>query len=78
MRFYKSPSRLFLLVNLLVIFIIFAIGFRSNIYQKKIDKNDLAHYNGKNISFTGFVCEEADVDYKSRRLTICSAGSKQH
>ncbi len=74
MRFYKSPSRLFLLVNLLVIFIIFAIGFRSNIYQKKIDKNDLAHYNGKNISFTGFVCEEADVDYKSRRLTICSAG----
>jgi competence protein ComEC len=74
MRFYKSPSRLFLLINLLIIFIIFIIGFKPGVYQKKIDKNDLAYYNGKNISFIGFVCEEADVDYKSRRLTICAAG----
>lgn len=73
-RLFKSPAKLFLLINLSVIFIIFILGFRPNAFQKKIGPSDLASYNGQNISFNAYVCEEADVDYKSRRLTFCANG----
>jgi competence protein ComEC len=35
----------------------------------------LVNYNNQSIKFIGQVCEEADIDYKNRRLTIC-AGSR--
>ncbi|MHB8903819.1 MAG: ComEC/Rec2 family competence protein [Patescibacteria group bacterium] len=73
-KIFKSPARLFLLINLAIIFIVFILGFKSSIFEKKISSADLASYNGKNINFNGFVCEEADVDYKSRRLTFCANG----
>jgi competence protein ComEC len=40
----------------------------------KISSQDLAYHNGRRLTFTGRVCAEADLDYKSRRLTICTKG----
>lgn len=74
MRIFKSPARLFLVINLLIIILIFILGFRTGIFQPEINQKDLAYYNGKNVNLIGYVCEEADVDYKSRRLTFCASG----
>lgn len=73
-KIYFSPSRLFLIFNLALIVAIFIMGLRSGVFQKEIDANDLASRNGKYVVFTGRVCEEADRDYKSQRLTVCAAG----
>jgi len=73
-QWFKSRARLFLLVNLLIIFLIFIFGFKPNAFQKKISSKDLAYYNGKSINVSGYVCDEADLDYKSRRLTFCANG----
>jgi len=73
-RFTISPARFFLVLNLLVILIVFIVGFKPDAFRKKISSSDLASYNGKNVSINGYVCDEADTDYKSRRLTFCAHG----
>jgi len=72
-----SPARLFLIINLIFIIFIFLAGFNPAAFKTKIGLNDLAYYNGRQITFIGRICEEADVDYKSRRLTICVSGQSR-
>jgi len=69
-----SKAKVFLVINLLFIIAIFLLGIRSRAFRKQITASDLAYYNSQYLSFTGRVCEEADVDYKSRRLTLCLTG----
>jgi competence protein ComEC len=69
-----SKSKIFLIINLIFIGAIFLIGFFPDAYQPKISDKDIAYYNGHILTFSGRVCEEADVDYKSRRLTVCVEG----
>jgi len=66
-----SPAKIFFVFNLIIIVVIFILGFRPNAFQKTINSQDLAFYNKHFITLDGRVCEEADVDVKSRRLTIC-------
>lgn len=73
-RRHLSPAKIFLLINLAVIIIVFILGFRPDAFKKPIAAGDLASYNGQKVTFIGRVCEEADVDYKSRRLTVCAQG----
>ncbi len=75
--FWRSPSRILLAANLVFIVVIFILGFFPAVFRKKISADDLASYNGQKITFSGRVCEEADVDYKSRRLTVCVSGQAQ-
>lgn len=65
-----SRSRLFLFFNLAFIIAIFGLGFRLQAFRPKIGPEDLASYNGHSLTLFGRVSEEADVDYKSRRLTV--------
>ncbi len=69
-----SKAKIFLIFNLIFVILIFIIGLRDKAFIPKINKNDIAYYNNKNLSFIGFVCEEVDQDYKSQRLTLCLNG----
>lgn len=69
-----SKAKIFLLLNLLFIVAIFFIGFKPGVFRKKIGADKLAAYNGRYVSFVGRVCEEADQDIKSQRLTVCASG----
>lgn len=71
---WRSPANKFLLINILFISFVFIHGFKMNAFRKNINKNDLAFYNGQSLSFIARVCEEADTNYKSRRLTVCAYG----
>lgn len=70
-----TPSKIFFAVNLIFILFIFARGIDKRAFLPTFKNTDVAYYNGQNLDFSGRVCEEADVDYKSRRLTVC-AGSR--
>jgi len=70
-----SKSKIFFAINIGVILFIFARGFNERAFSLTFKNTDAAYYNGQNLDFSGRVCEEADVDYKSRRLTVC-AGSR--
>lgn len=72
--FFMRLSKKFLIINLIFIGAIFLIGFFPEAYKHKISADDIAYYNGHSLTFSGRVCEEADVDYKSRRLTVCALG----
>ena len=69
-----TPAKIFLFFNLLFIGGVFILGFRPHAFRPDITERDLAYYNGRNLSFIGRVCEEADLDIKSRRLTVCVKG----
>lgn len=69
-----SKAKIFLIFNLFFVVLIFIIGIRDKAFIPEINKDDVAYYNNKNLSFTGFVCEEVDQDYKSRRLVLCLNG----
>jgi len=74
-QFYRlSPAKIFLGINLLIISFFFIRGLVKPAALPHFRDDDLAYYNGQNLSFRGRVCEEADVDFKSRRLTVCAAG----
>jgi len=76
-RFHKitfSRAQNFFVINFLFIVIIFIIGFWPDIFYQQTTTRDIAFYNGRRLTLTGRVCEEADVDYKSRRLTVCIDG----
>jgi competence protein ComEC len=70
-----SKSKIFFGANLVFILFIFVRGFDERAFSVAFKNTDVAFYNGQNLEFKGRVCEEADVDYKSRRLTVC-AGSR--
>jgi len=67
-------AKIFLIFNLTIIIVIFLRGFYPNAYRPEITDKNLAYYNDRLITIVGRICEEADLDYKSRRLTICVAG----
>ncbi len=69
-----SRARIFLVVNLVYIVFIFIVGLFPKAFEHKITSGEIAYYNGHNLTFSGRVCEEADVDYKSRRLTVRALG----
>jgi len=69
-----TPSKIFFCFNLLFIAAIFIFGFRSGAYQPLLGEQALAYYNGRYLTLIGRVCEEADLDYKSRRLSVCVNG----
>jgi len=73
-KFLASRSNIFLIFNLSFIIIIFILGFWPETLRPKIGKNDLAYYNNQTLELSGRICEEADLDYKSRRLTVCVSG----
>lgn len=73
-NFWRSPAKIFLALNLFLIVYVFLIGFKPQAFRQKITIDDLAFYNGQNLVLSGLVCEEADVNYKNRRLTICIFG----
>jgi competence protein ComEC len=67
-----SPGRVFLFINSLFIAGVFVIGADPQAFQTDWNSRSLSEYLGQNISFSGRVCEEAEVDYKSRKLTVCT------
>jgi len=69
-----TAAKIFLIVNVGFIIFIYIYGFFPSAYKKKITSRDLASYNGQKIKIKGYICEEADVDIKSRRLTFCASG----
>ncbi len=69
-----TPARIFLLLNFWTIFMVWILGFRINAFRPVVKPGELAASNGHYISLIGRVCEEADVDVKSRRLTVCANG----
>ncbi|MFA5109584.1 MAG: ComEC/Rec2 family competence protein [Patescibacteria group bacterium] len=69
-----TPAKIFFIINLLFIAVIFVIGFRPGAFLDSPTAGDLAYYNGHRLTFIARVCEEADLDYKSRRLTVCADG----
>ena len=69
-----SKAKVFLIINLIFIVIIFLLSLRSQAFRKQTNSSDLAYYNGRALSLTGRICEEADINYKSRRLTVCVEG----
>lgn len=69
-----STAKIFFMANLLIISAFFISSFSPTTFQPNFSKNELAYFNGQEISFQGRVCEEADTDFKSRRLTVCAAG----
>jgi competence protein ComEC len=71
---WRSPAKIFFCLNLTFIAIIFILGFRPGAFRQTITNRDLAYNNGHYLTLTGRVCEEADLDYKSRRLTVCVSG----
>lgn len=71
---WGSPARILLFVNLVFIVIIYILGFFPRVFDKKVNTTDIAYYNEQKVAFFGRVCEEAEVDISSRRLTICAAG----
>ncbi|MFA5131320.1 MAG: ComEC/Rec2 family competence protein [Patescibacteria group bacterium] len=69
-----SPAKIFLIINILFIAGVFILGFQPHAFLAPPGSGDISFYNGKSLSFSGRVCEEADTDYKSRRLTLCALG----
>ncbi|HZJ41270.1 MAG TPA: ComEC/Rec2 family competence protein, partial [Candidatus Saccharimonadales bacterium] len=70
-----SKSKIFFGANLIFILFIFVRGFNDRAFLAIPQSGEAAYYNGQKLDFKGRVCEEADVNYKSRRLTVC-AGSR--
>jgi len=70
-----SKSKIFFAINIGVILFIFLRGIDNRAFLPTFKNTDAAYYNGQNLDFSGRVCEEADLNYKSRRLTVC-AGSR--
>jgi competence protein ComEC len=68
------PARIFFIFNVLFCLVIFLIGARPQAFAPRHQSSDLAQHNGQKVNFIGRVCEEAEVDYKSRKLTLCASG----
>lgn len=69
-----SRSQKFFFLNFLFIIGVFIFGFWPEVFRQKTNAGDIAAYNNSRLTLVGRVCEEADTDYKSRRLTVCVCG----
>jgi competence protein ComEC len=65
------PAKILLTFNLIFVIGVFVIGFIPDVFNKEKNESELIKHYDENLSFEAFVCEEADVDYKSRRLVLC-------
>ncbi|MBN2854165.1 ComEC/Rec2 family competence protein, partial [Patescibacteria group bacterium] len=65
-------SQWFLYLNLAFIFLVFLYGLLPGAFSARKLESEIAKHNGEKLSFKAFVCEEADLSYKSRRLTLCT------
>lgn len=65
-------SKIFLIINLLFISLVFLYSLLPGAFLERKNESLIAKYNGEVLTFRAFVCEEADLGYKSRRLTLCS------
>jgi competence protein ComEC len=70
-----SKSKIFFGANLIVILIIGLRSLNNRAFLVSPRAGGPAYYNGQKFNFKAWVCEEADLNYKSRRLTVC-AGSR--
>lgn len=70
-----TPAKIFFYFNLIFIAFIFFKSFNKQAFVTTPGEDSLVRYNNQSIKFSGQVCEESDVDYKSQRLTVC-AGSR--
>jgi len=75
-RIHISSARLFLYFNLAFLAAVFIAGLNPRAFRSASSQSSLSQYNGRYLSVSGRVCEEADVDIKSRRLTLCTAGGR--
>jgi competence protein ComEC len=69
-----SPAKIFFYLNLIFIGFVFCRSLDDEAFLVGKSNVGVAKYNNQKIEFIGQVCEEADIDYKSRRLTICADG----
>lgn len=67
------PAKILLIFNLIFIGLVFVIGFIPDVFNKEKVGSELIKHYDENLNFSAFVCEEADVDYKSRRLILCAS-----
>lgn len=58
-------------INLIFIILVFLFSLLPGAFRGKRNASPLSQYNSEIISFSAFVCQEADLSYKSRRLTLC-------
>jgi len=70
----QSASRIFLGFNLAIVILIAGLSFVPAFYNPPAQPDDLAYYNGQEISFSALVCEESDRGYENQRLTLCFSG----
>lgn len=64
--------KIFLILNIIFIVLVFIYSFLPGAFSERENKSEIARYNGETITVKAFVCEEADLNYKSRRLTLCT------
>ncbi|MFA5000145.1 MAG: ComEC/Rec2 family competence protein [Patescibacteria group bacterium] len=67
-----SSAKIFLFFNLTIIGLVFLLGFRPNAFRPEFSVADLANFNEQTVKFRAWVCAEADLNYKARRLTVCA------
>lgn len=71
-----SSARLFLFGNLIFLSFIALRSLNATAFVKQPLPGSLASRQGQNLEFIGLVCEEADLNYKTRRLTICASDNR--
>jgi competence protein ComEC len=69
-----SWARILLLLNSLFIIGVFIVGSSPEAFPPSAADQNLAGYDGQSVDISGRVCEEAETDYKSRKLTVCAPG----
>lgn len=69
-----SKKNIISAISLVFVIGVFLAGFFPGAFRPKTGKGQVAYYNGQTISRRGLICAEADVDYKSRKLTVCPEG----
>lgn len=66
-----SFSKLFLFINILLIFLVFVFTYPKNSIDKKREQSFLLKFINQRLSLRTFVCEEAELLANKRRLTLC-------
>ncbi len=67
-------SKLFLIINIIYIISVLVYSFLPNAFENRRRDSEIANYNGEHVTFKAFVCQEADLSNKTRRLVLCASG----
>lgn len=67
-----SASSLFFYLNILFIFLVFIYSLLPSSFAYLSQKSTISSYNGSSISFSAFVCQEAELSLNNRKLTLCA------